>query len=68
MTTSQLDSKITLKFQSAGRYIATITRNGKETQVLVTDITIINTIVTGCNCCGLTLRQALTRVWNNSKN
>jgi len=68
MTTSQLENRITLKFQSSGHYNATVTRNGKEVKVLVTDMTIVDTIKKGYNCCGLTLKRALTRIWLESKN
>jgi len=68
MTTSQLENRITLRFQSSGHYNATVTRNGKDVQVLVTDMTIVDTIKMGYNCCGLTLKQALVGIWLESKN
>ena len=64
MTTQQLSDKIRLQFRSAGHYNAIVTKRGKETTILVTDMTKIDAIKSGEICCGTTKKQALQSIWN----
>lgn len=67
MKTSQLKDKISLQFSSAGHYNAFVTRYGKETKVLITDMTLIDAIKSGETCCGTTPKQALQIIYNKAK-
>lgn len=67
MTTSQLKDKIRLHFSSAGHYNAFVTIRGKETKVLVTDMTLIDAIKSDAKCCWTTPKQALQIIYNSAK-
>lgn len=67
MTKSELNSRIRLQFSSAGHYNAFVTRYGKETKVLVTDMPLIDAIKSGEPCCGITAKQALKIIYNKAK-
>lgn len=67
MTTSQLNGRIRIEFQSAGHYNAFVTRYGKESRVLITDMTLIDAIKSGEPCCGTTQKQALQIIYNKAK-
>ena len=67
MTKSELNLRIRLQFAGAGHYNAFITRYGKETKVLVTDMPLIDAIKSGKPCCGITQKQALQIIYNKAK-
>mgnify|MGYP003593022598 FL=1 len=64
MTTQQLSDRIRIQFRSAGHYSAIVTKRGKRTTVLVTDMTKIDAIKSGETCFGTTKKQALQSIWN----
>lgn len=67
MTQSELKNRIKLQFAGAGHYNAFVTRYGKETRVLITDMTLIDAIKSGEPCCGTTPKQALQIIYNYAK-